>query len=103
MGEVLSLRPSGELEKQLKKLSKMQGVARPALARKLLLIGAKEELKNQAIELFRGKKVSLGKASEIAGISIMEMLGLVKKEGLLLNVGKKSVEADLRKAIEARF
>lgn len=103
MGEVLSLRPSAELEKQLKKLSKMQGVARPALARKLLLIGAKEELKKQAIELFREKKVSLGRASEIAGISVREMLELVQKEGLSLNIGKKTVEADLRGAIGAHF
>lgn len=98
LAQVLSLRPSEELEKKLKLLSKFQDVSRPQLAKNLLLTGAKEELKKQAIEMLRQKKVSLGKAAEIADVSVREMLDFLKESGLELNVSKKSILADFKKA-----
>jgi predicted HTH domain antitoxin len=54
-----------------------------------------------ALELFREKKVSLGKASEIAGLSVWEMMALLKEKKIPLNYSEKDFEKDLELLEEA--
>ena len=56
----------------------------PAFIRKLV-----------ALELFREGKVSLGKASEIAGLSVWEMMYLLKERRIPLNYSIKDFERDM--------
>ena len=53
-----------------------------------------------ALELFREKKVSLGKASEIAGLSVWEMLALLKEKKIPL-YSVEDFEKDLELLEEA--
>lgn len=101
--EVLSIRPSVELEKKLRFLSKMEDLSRPALAKKLLDAGAREELKNKALDLYRKRKISLGGAAELAGLSILEMHDLLNKHEIPLNISKKSILEDYRAALELKL
>jgi predicted HTH domain antitoxin len=48
-----------------------------------------------ALELFREKKISLGKASEIAGLSVDEMMILLKEREINLNYSVEDLEKDL--------
>ncbi|GEM_PF-3468181 len=103
MAEVLSIRPSGELEKKLKILSKMEDLSRPALAKRLLLVGAEEELKNKALELYKKRKISLGGAAALAGLSVLEMHDLLNKNEIPLNISKKSILEDYKAALELKL
>ncbi len=94
MAGVISIRPTQELEKKIKRLSRFEQADRSTLVRKILYIGAEEELKRLALEMFKEKKVSLGKASEIAGISVREMLELIKEKGISLHVTKEDIKED---------
>lgn len=49
-----------------------------------------------ALELFREKKISLGKASEIAGLSVDEMISLLKEKEISLNYSEENFEKDLK-------
>lgn len=49
-----------------------------------------------ALELFREKKVSLGKASEIAGLSVDEMSSLLREKEIPLNYSVENFEKDLK-------
>lgn len=64
------------------------------LIRKLINIGIEHELKDYAIDLFRNKKISLGKAAEISGISIREMLDLLKEKDIQLNISTWDIQKD---------
>ena len=48
-----------------------------------------------ALELFREEKVSLGKASQIAGLSVWEMMALLKEKKIPLNYSVKDFEKDM--------
>ena len=48
-----------------------------------------------ALELFREKKVSLGKASQIAGLSVWEMMALLKEKKIPLNYSVEDFEKDM--------
>jgi len=48
-----------------------------------------------AIELYREGIVSLGKAAEIAGVSKIEMMDLLREKGIPLNYGVEELKDDL--------
>ena len=73
-----------ELPKEFSLLCKIDEEDIPAFIRKLV-----------ALELFREGKVSLGKASEIAGLSVWEMMSLLKERRIPLNYSIKDFEKDL--------
>lgn len=51
--------------------------------------------KTVAIELFREKKVSLGKAAQIAGISKEEMLGVLAVQKIPIHYSVKDLHQDV--------
>ena len=55
-----------------------------------------------AIKLYKEKKISLGKASEIAGISISEMMDTLSKFGLNSNLTLEDFKESLRNARKLR-
>lgn len=99
MQKPLSIRPTGEIEKKLEKLIKIEKMEKSALIRKILNIGIDEELKKCAFQLFKDRKVSLAKAAEIAGVSVREMMDLIKEEGLSLHITAEDIQEDFEAAI----
>ncbi len=49
-----------------------------------------------AIELYRERKVSLGKASQLAGLSVREFLYELRKRGIPINYTREEAEEDIR-------
>ena len=72
------------MPKEFSLLCKIDEEDIPAFIRKLV-----------ALELYREGKVSLGKASEIAGLSVWEMMSLLKERRIPLNYSIKDFEKDL--------
>ncbi len=56
----------------------------------------KEALKSIAVELYREGKVSMGKAAEIAGLSKIEMMGVLREKKVPLQYTEKDLEEDLK-------
>jgi predicted HTH domain antitoxin len=50
--------------------------------------------------LFKDKKVSLAKAAEIAGISIREMIDLIKEQGESLHITVEDIQEDFEAAMK---
>ncbi|KAF5434475.1 putative antitoxin, contains HTH domain [Candidatus Methanophagaceae archaeon] len=100
MQKVISIRPTEELERKLEKLLGIEKAKRSALIRRILDIGIAEELKKNALELFRDKKVSLAKAAEIADVSVREMMDLIKERGIALHITTEDIREDFEAAME---
>ena len=49
-----------------------------------------------AIELYREGKLSLGKASQLAGLSVREFLYELRKRGIPINYTREEAEEDIR-------
>ena len=56
-----------------------------------------------AIKLYKEKKISIGKASELAGISISEMIDTLSKFGLSSNISSEDFKESLRTARKLKF
>ncbi|MBU7029917.1 MAG: UPF0175 family protein [Theionarchaea archaeon] len=79
-----------EIPKEFSLLCKIDEDDIPAYIRKLI-----------ALELFREGKISIGKASEIAGLSVWEMMSLLKEKKIPLNYSVKDFEKDMKLLEEA--
>lgn len=68
--------------------------------RKIPKTGLKDVGVEHVLEKYRGGNVTLWKASEMAGLSIWEMMELIKKEGAIAPYTLKDVKEDIRAVFE---
>ncbi|HLD05147.1 MAG TPA: UPF0175 family protein [Candidatus Nanoarchaeia archaeon] len=54
--------------------------------------------RNKAVELYKGKKVSLGLGARLAGITLSEFINLLKEHNVYLNLEKEDIEQALKTA-----
>ncbi len=84
----------------LDNISKEEQIDRSAALRKILDIGLKEYMKRKAVENYRIGKISLGKASEEAGVSIAEFYNILQNEDVPIKINtttiKEALEEDFR-------
>ena len=90
--EFLGVRLGPEEVKAIEERAKEAGVDKSTALRQLLKLGIKQFNLERALDLYKQGKISLGKAAEIANISIWEMMDVMKERGLSLEVGKDDFE-----------
>lgn len=100
MQKVISVRPTEEMERKIERLIRIEKTERSALIRRILDTGIKEELKKDALVLFRDKKVSLAKAAEIADVSVREMMDLIKEKKISLHISVDEIREDFEAAMK---
>ena len=79
---VLSARVSKDEARQLEGFAKQQHLDKSAFTKKLLHESLDEYKVKQAFDLFKQKKISFGKAAEIAEIPLQEFLIELKNRGI---------------------
>jgi len=97
---VISVRPTPDLERKIKKLMEFEKVDKSSIVRKALEKGLNEELKRLALNLYIERKVSLAKAAEIAEVSIRDMIELIKERGISLNITVEDLRKDFEEAMK---
>jgi predicted HTH domain antitoxin len=97
---VISIRPTQEIEEKIEELSRIKRMEKSALVRNLLEVGIKEELKEHALDMFIKRRISLGKAAEIAGISFREMLEMIKERDVPLHISARDIKSDFEAAMK---
>ena len=96
---VISVRPTPELERKIKKLMEFEKADKSSIVRRAIERGVNEELKKLALTLYIERKVSLAKAAKIAEISVRDMLELIKERGISLNVTVDDLRKDFEEAM----
>lgn len=98
--KTVAMRISRDIEEELEEISRIEGLDRSAALRKLLRMGLKERKKELALSLLQQGKVTLWKASKIAGMTIWEMIELVKMKGIALPIKAENVIEDIKAGLE---
>ncbi len=97
---VISVRPTPDLERKIKKLMEFEKADKSSIVRRALEKGLNEELKRLALSLYIDRKVSLAKAAEIAEISIRDLIELIKERGISLNLTVEDLRKDFEEAMK---
>jgi len=93
MGDKISIILPDDLKEEIDKLKEIHKEEQSSYIRKLLWKSIAQEKLDYAINQYLDDKISLGKSSEIAGISIWEMLDELHKRNIPLKY--KISEAEL--------
>jgi len=96
--EVVSVRLEEEVLKYAQQRAREERIPKSAVIRKLLALGIEYERLKRGIELYRDRKVSLGKAAEIAGIPITQMMDWLLRFGVKSNITMEDYRAGLEHA-----
>ena len=97
MAKTISVRVEDETVRELKELKEQLKTAKSEVLRIVLGIGIKQLKIQRALQLLREGKVSVGKASELAGVTIYEMLELMKEQEIPYGYTLKDLEEDFKR------
>ncbi len=97
MPETISVRLDEKLIEEVEHMEEELKTDRSEVIRRLLSQGVKEWKLRKAIDLLREEKISIGKAAEIAEITLYEMLKIAEDEKILIGYSQKDLEKDMKR------
>jgi predicted HTH domain antitoxin len=100
MGDKISFVIPEELKKEIDNLKKLYKEEQSSLIRRLLWRSINEEKTDFAIKEYLNEKISMGKAAEIAGISIWEILDELKKRNITLKYKISEAQCEIENLLK---
>ncbi|MHA1343872.1 MAG: UPF0175 family protein [Promethearchaeota archaeon] len=100
MGDKISIILPEDLKKEIDKLREVYKEDQSSFIRRLLWKSITQEKLEYAIKEYLNDKISIGKASEIAGISIWEMLDELNKRNITLNYKISEAELEIERILQ---
>jgi predicted HTH domain antitoxin len=100
MTEIVSTRVSEDMAKDIEEIEKEEMSDRATVVRKLLAKAIADRKLERALTLYSNGKVTLWKSSKIAGLSLWEMIEIVKQRKLSLQQSFEDFRKDFEKALK---
>jgi predicted HTH domain antitoxin len=100
MAEIISTRVPADMAKDIAKIEKEEKADRATVIRKLLAKAIAERKLEGALTLFSGGKVTLWKASKLAGLSLWEMMEIVRKNKIVFQYSFEDFRDDFELALK---
>ncbi len=97
MAETISVRLEDKTVKELEELKQQYKTTMSEVLRLTLEIGIKQLKTQKALQLLMEGKISTGKAAELAGISIYEILELMKEHDIPYGYTLEELKKDLKR------
>ena len=102
MYENVGTRIPEELLKDIEYLSSEEHTDKSNLIRELLVIAVKKRLLELALERYSEKKISIGRAAELARIPLVDFMKISAERGIPVHYSLESLEQDFKKAVKRR-
>ena len=96
MAHTVSVRLSKETLIEVDRLAERLKTDRSEALRRFIERGLREARLDEVLNLLRRGKASIGRAAEMAGVTLYEMLDLVKEHRIPSGYGPDDLERDLR-------
>ena len=96
MTTIVSTRLQKKEAKEIEKFAKEEDLDKSTFVKRLINRSLQEYKTEHAFRLYKKGKVSLGKAAELAGKSLWEMIELMKKYDVYLNYSIDGLKDDLQ-------
>lgn len=100
MGDKISIILPDDLKEEIEKLIELYKEDQSSYIRKLLWKSIAQEKLEYKLKEYLSDKISMGKAAEIAGISIWEMLDELKRRTITLNYKLSEAELEIERILQ---
>lgn len=101
MGERISFVVPREMKRSLEELQRLTGEDKSTLLRSLIDKGLAETKMDIAVDRYVKERASLGKASEIAGVSLWEFLDELRRRNVGLKYSIADAEAEISRILSS--
>lgn len=95
MAETVSVRLDEKTVRELEELAKEFKTDRSEALRRVLADGLKHAKLRRVTELLRQERISIGRAAELAEVSLYEILEVMEEERIPYGYSKEDLERDL--------
>lgn len=96
MTATVTTRIEEKLLQEIDQFSKEKQMDRATFLRNLIVEGLSIEKRNKVLGMYKQRKISLGKAAEILGLDIWQMIDIIKEENLYLDYSDEELKEDLQ-------
>lgn len=100
MTEIVSTRVPEDMAKDIEEIEKEEKADRATVVRKLLAKAIADRKLERALTLYGSGKVTLWKASKIAGLSLWEMMEIVRQRKISFQYSYEDFREDFEKALK---
>lgn len=102
MTEVVSTRISEDMAKDIEKIEKEEKTDRATVIRKLLAKAIADRKLERALTLYSNGKITLWKASKIAGLSLWETMEIIQQRKIPCHYTYEDFHEDFKKALKEK-
>jgi predicted HTH domain antitoxin len=102
MTEIVSTRVPDDMAKDLEEIEKEEKIDRATVVRKLLAKAIAGWKLEKALTLYCGGKITLWKAAKIAGLSLWEMMEIVKERKVPFRYTYEDFREDFETALKEK-
>ena len=92
---VVTVRVPDDVLEKVDDIARREGKERSEVIRELIRIGLRDKLIEDALKMYREGKVSMWKAAKIAGLSLWELIEILKEKGVDVQYSIKDLGEDL--------
>jgi predicted HTH domain antitoxin len=93
--KVITLRIPQDVLEKIDEIARRENKERSEVVREILKIGLKDKLVEDALKMYREGKVSMWKASKMAGVSLWEFIEILKDRGVEIQYRIRELEEDV--------
>ncbi|MEK6894250.1 MAG: UPF0175 family protein [Nanoarchaeota archaeon] len=97
---LISTRIPDDIKKDLQWYAEKERIGLSIAFRKILEIGLRDTKLEYALELYKKGKITLWKAAEIAGISLWEIMAIVKERKIPMPYTMEDAEKDINATLK---
>ena len=102
MGETVTTRVDDDMARGIDFFAKREKLDRSAITRRLLARALEEEKLDYALELYKKGEITIGRAAEIVGKSLREMMMIAAKRKIDFQYSLKSLREDVEAIRKSR-
>lgn len=95
---IITTRVPEELAREVERIAQAEALDKSTTIKRLLIKAVEAWKMDHALKLYQEGKISIGKAAEIAGVSLWEILEAVLKRKIPLQMSREDLEEDLKAA-----
>lgn len=96
MSKLISTRVPKEVEKDINQLARDKHIGKTLVLREVILKGLTDLKVEYALDLYQKGKLTLWKASQIAGISLWGMIDTVKERQIAVKYNLEDAKEDIK-------
>ena len=96
---IITTRVPEELAKEVERIAQAEALDKSTTIKRLLIKAVEAWKMDHALKLYQEGKISIGKAAEIAGVSLWEIIDNILKRKIPLQITREDLEEDLKAAL----